>query len=102
MRKILRRYYNLNILYSRSIIVAIGKRRSLRLRDAYSRHVPLLGADQRRRSRRGAGRLRGDPRKRDTLYRRVRREFIERRGHCREYYIIYVTRFCTTRNLLRR
>jgi len=82
--------------------MAVGKKRYVRLRDACPRYVPLLGVDQRRRSRGRAGRLRGDTRERDTLHRCIRREFIERRGHCREYHIIYITRFCTSRSLLRR
>lgn len=82
----------------RCVVVAVGEERYIRLRDAYPRYVSLLGVDQRRRSRSRAGRLRGDPCERDTLHRRVRREFIERRGHCREYYIIYITWFCTSRS----
>lgn len=82
--------------------MAVGEKRYIRLRDAYPRHVPLLGVNQRRRSRGRVGRLRGNPRQRDTLHRRVRREFIERCGHCREYYIIYITRSYTSRSLLRR
>lgn len=71
--------------------MAVGEKRYIRLRDAYPRYVPILGVDQCCRSRGRAGRLRGNTCERDTLHRRVRREFIERRGHCRKYYIIYIT-----------
>lgn len=73
--------------------MAVGEKRYIWLRDAYPRYVSLLGVNQRRWSCGCASRLRGDPCERDTLHRRIRREFIERRGHCREYiiYIIYIT-----------
>lgn len=80
-------------LHFRCVIVAAGEKRYIRLRDAHPRYVPLLGIDQRRRSRGRVGRFRRDPCERDTLHRRVRREFIERRGHCREYHILFTLHY---------
>lgn len=56
----------------------------VRLRPAAAGHVPVLGADLRRRSGGRAGRLRGDPRQRGPLHRRLRRVAAQRRRHRRK------------------